>query len=32
LAHLRDKSLDERAQVLIAIADPAARDALANHA
>jgi 4-hydroxybutyrate CoA-transferase len=32
VAHLRDKSLDERAQVLIAIADPAARDALANHA
>jgi 4-hydroxybutyrate CoA-transferase len=29
-AHLRDKSLDERAQALIAIADPAARDALAN--
>jgi acyl-CoA hydrolase len=30
VAHLRDRSLDERAQALIAIADPAARDALAN--
>ena len=30
VAHLRDKSLDERAEALIAIADPAARDALAN--
>lgn len=30
VAHLRDKSLDERAQALIAIADPTARDALAN--
>jgi 4-hydroxybutyrate CoA-transferase len=29
-AHLRDRSLDERAEVLIAIADPAARDELAN--
>jgi acyl-CoA hydrolase len=27
-AHLRDKSLDERAEALIAIADPAARDGL----
>jgi 4-hydroxybutyrate CoA-transferase len=27
-AHLRDRSLDERAQALIAIADPAARDQL----
>ena len=30
VAHLRDKSIDERAEALIAIADPAARDALAN--
>jgi acyl-CoA hydrolase len=30
VARLRDKSLDERAEALIAIADPAARDALAN--
>jgi 4-hydroxybutyrate CoA-transferase len=30
VAHLRDRSLDERAEALIAIADPAARDALAN--
>jgi 4-hydroxybutyrate CoA-transferase len=29
-AHLRDKSLDERAQALIAIADPTTRDQLAN--
>jgi 4-hydroxybutyrate CoA-transferase len=29
-AQLRDRSLDERADALIAIADPAARDALAN--
>ena len=29
-AHLRDKSIDERAEALIAIADPAVRDALAN--
>jgi 4-hydroxybutyrate CoA-transferase len=29
-AHLRDRSLDERAEALIAIADPAARDELAN--
>jgi acyl-CoA hydrolase len=29
-AQLRDKSLDERAEALIAIADPAARDQLAN--
>jgi acyl-CoA hydrolase len=30
IAHLRDKSLDGRAEALIAIADPAARDALAD--
>jgi 4-hydroxybutyrate CoA-transferase len=30
VAHLRDRSIDERAQALIAIADPAARDELAN--
>ena len=30
VAHLRDRSIDERAEALIAIADPAARDALAN--
>jgi 4-hydroxybutyrate CoA-transferase len=30
IARLRDKSLDERAEALIAIADPAARDALAD--
>ena len=30
VAHLRDKSIDERAEALIAIADPTARDALAN--
>jgi 4-hydroxybutyrate CoA-transferase len=29
-AHLRDRSIDERAQALIRVADPAARDALAN--
>jgi 4-hydroxybutyrate CoA-transferase len=29
-AHLRDKSLDERAEALIRIADPAARERLAN--
>jgi 4-hydroxybutyrate CoA-transferase len=30
VAHLRDRSIDERADALIGIADPAARDALAN--
>jgi acyl-CoA hydrolase len=30
VARLRDKSLDQRANALIAIADPAARDGLAN--
>jgi 4-hydroxybutyrate CoA-transferase len=30
VAHLRDKSIDERAEALIGIADPAARDGLAN--
>ena len=30
IARLRDRSLDERAQALIGVADPAARDALAN--
>jgi 4-hydroxybutyrate CoA-transferase len=30
VAHLRDRSIDERARSLIAIADPASRDALAN--
>jgi acyl-CoA hydrolase len=30
VAHLCDKSTDERADALIGIADPAARDALAN--
>jgi 4-hydroxybutyrate CoA-transferase len=30
VAHLRDKSIDERAEALITIADPAARDTLAN--
>lgn len=30
MAHLRDLSVDQRANALIAIADPAARDALAN--
>jgi len=30
VAHLRDKSLDERAEALIRVADPAARDGLAN--
>jgi acyl-CoA hydrolase len=30
VAQLRDKSLDERAQALIRVADPTARDALAN--
>jgi 4-hydroxybutyrate CoA-transferase len=30
VAHLRDLSVDQRANALIAIADPAARDALAN--
>jgi 4-hydroxybutyrate CoA-transferase len=30
VAHLRDKSIDERAEALIAIADPTARDQLAN--
>jgi 4-hydroxybutyrate CoA-transferase len=30
VAHLRERSIDERAQALIAIADPTARDALAN--
>ena len=30
VAHLRDRSIDERAEALIAIADPACRDALAN--
>lgn len=30
IAHLRDKSLDERAEALIAVADPAFRDLLAN--
>jgi acyl-CoA hydrolase len=30
VAHLRDRSLDERAAALIAVAEPAARDALAN--
>jgi acyl-CoA hydrolase len=30
VAHLRDRSIDERAQALIAIADPTARDQLAN--
>jgi 4-hydroxybutyrate CoA-transferase len=30
VAHLRDKSIDERADALIAIADPACRDALAG--
>jgi acyl-CoA hydrolase len=29
-AHLRDRSIDERAQALIRVADPAARDQLAN--
>jgi acyl-CoA hydrolase len=32
VAHLRDKSLDERAQALIAIADTATRDALSREA
>jgi acyl-CoA hydrolase len=30
IAHLRDKSIDERAEALIAIADPAFRDELAD--
>jgi acyl-CoA hydrolase len=30
IAHLRDKSIDERAEALIAIADPAFRDQLAD--
>ena len=30
VAHLRDKSIDERAEALIGVADPAARDGLAN--
>jgi 4-hydroxybutyrate CoA-transferase len=30
VVHLRDRSIDERADALIGIADPAARDALAN--
>jgi 4-hydroxybutyrate CoA-transferase len=30
VAHLRDKSINERAEALIGIADPAARDGLAN--
>jgi acyl-CoA hydrolase len=30
IAHLRDLSVDERAEALIAIADPASRDELAN--
>ena len=31
IAHLRDKSVDERAEALIAIADPGFRDALTEH-